>query len=67
MIIKNAQIYTPAHRFAPGELAVRDGRITADAAPLPGEEVIDAGGLYALPAWPTLRPARASWPSAPPP
>ena len=49
MIIKNAQIYTPAHRFAPGELAVRDGRITADAAPLPGEEVIDAGGLYALP------------------
>ena len=83
MILKNALLYTPEHTFVPGDLAVRDGRISADLTPQPGEEVIDAGGLYALPApwatisatlprkpsrpWLTLRPARASWPSAPPP
>ena len=49
MIIKNALVYTPAHTFAPGDLAVRDGRIDPDTAPRPGEEVVDAGGLYALP------------------
>ena len=77
MILKNALLYTPEHTFVPGDLAVRDGRISADLTPQPGEEVIDAGGLYALPSatlprkpsrpWLTLRPARASWPSAPPP
>ena len=49
MILKNALLYTPEHTFVPGELAIRDGRITADLTPQPGEEVIDAGGLYALP------------------
>ena len=39
MIIKNALVYTPAHTFAPGDLAVRDGRIDPDTAPL----VRDAG------------------------
>ena len=49
MIIKNALVYTPDHTFVPGDLAIRDGRIAADTTPQPGEEVIDAGGLYALP------------------
>lgn len=49
MILKNALVYTPAHTFVPGDIAIRDGRIAADAAPLPGEEVLDAEGLYALP------------------
>ena len=49
MILKNALLYTPEHTFVPGDLAIRDGRITADLTPQPGEEVIDAGGLYALP------------------
>ena len=49
MIIKNALVYTPDHTFVPGDLAIRDGRIAAGTTPQPGEEVIDAGGLYALP------------------
>ena len=49
MIIKNALIYTPRHKFESGTLAIRNGRIAAFAAPEDGEEVIDAGGLYALP------------------
>lgn len=49
MILKNALVYTPDHTFVPGDIAIRDGRFAADAAPLPGEEVLDAEGLYALP------------------
>ena len=49
MIIKNALIYTPQHRFEPGTLTIRGGRITALDVPLPDEEVIDATGLLALP------------------
>lgn len=49
MILKNALVYTPDHTFVPGDIAIRDGRIAADAAPLPGEEVLDAEGMYALP------------------
>ncbi len=49
MILKNALVYTPAHTFVPGDLVIREGRIAADAAPLPGEEILDAAGLYALP------------------
>ena len=49
MIIKNANVYTPQHVFAVGDLIIRDGRIVFGAEPLPGEEVIDAQGLYALP------------------
>ena len=62
MIIKHALIYTPEHTFAPGELVIRDGRIAAGAAPEPGEEVIDAGGLYALPG--LLAALRAALPEA---
>ena len=50
MIIKNAKVYTPDHRFAVQDLAIRGGRVAAGSpAPEPGEEVLDAGGLYALP------------------
>lgn len=49
MILKNALVYTPTHTFAPGDIAIRDGRIAAQTAPLPGEEILDAAGLYALP------------------
>ena len=44
MILKNALVYTPQHTFVPGQLAIRDGRIAAGAAPEPGEEGIDAAG-----------------------
>lgn len=49
MIIKNANAYTPQHVFAVEDLIIRDGRIVFGAEPLPGEEIIDAQGLYALP------------------
>lgn len=49
MIIKHANVYTPQHTFAVGDLTIRDGRIVYGAEPLPDEEVIDAEGLYALP------------------
>ncbi|MDD4849498.1 MAG: N-acetylglucosamine-6-phosphate deacetylase [Gemmiger sp.] len=51
MIIKNANIYTPSHTFALGDVAIRDGRFTfgVPTQPAPGEEVLDAEGLYALP------------------
>ncbi len=49
MIIRNALIYTPEHSFREGTLAVRKERIVPEDVPLPGEEVVDAKGLYALP------------------
>lgn len=49
MIIKNAAIYTPQHSFAVGDLAIRNGRIAPPCRPEPGEKVVDASGLYALP------------------
>ena len=50
MIIKNAKVYTPEHRFVRQDLVIRGGRIVPGApAPEPGEEVLDAEGLYALP------------------
>ena len=49
MIIKNAAIYTPQHSFAVGDLAIRNGRIAPPCRPEPGEKVVDATGLYALP------------------
>ena len=80
MIIKNAKVYSDGCRFVEKDLIIRDGRIVFGAAPQEGEEVIDAGGAYALPATisatPTrpagrqsliLRRARACWPSAPQP
>ena len=49
MIIKNAKIYTPEHTFRTGDLVIREGRIVYGSAPEEGEEVLDAGGAYALP------------------
>lgn len=49
MIIKNAKVYTPAHSFAVQDITIRDGRIVENAAPLEGEQVLDATGLTALP------------------
>ena len=49
MIIKNAKVYSDGCRFVEKDLIIRDGRIVFGAAPLEGEDVIDAGGAYALP------------------
>ena len=49
MIIKNAKVYSDGCRFVEKDLIIRDGRIVFGAAPQEGEEVIDAGGAYALP------------------
>ncbi|MCQ2447740.1 MAG: N-acetylglucosamine-6-phosphate deacetylase [Oscillibacter sp.] len=49
MIIKNAKVYTPEHRFQVQDLTIRNGRIVSDADPLENEEIIDATGLTALP------------------
>ena len=49
MIIKNAKVYNDGCRFVEKDLIIRDGRIVFGAAPLEGEDVIDAGGAYALP------------------
>lgn len=49
MIIRNAKVYTPQHTFAVQDLVIRNGRIVANAPAEPGEKVIDAEGLYALP------------------
>ncbi len=48
MIVRHAKIFGPDHRFISGDLVIREGRII-DAPPIPGEEVLDAQGLYALP------------------
>ncbi len=51
MIIKNASVYTPEHTFAVRDIAIRDGRFlfAVPEQPAPGEEVLDAAGMYALP------------------
>mgnify|MGYP000432380943 FL=1 len=49
MIIKNAKVYSDGCRFVEKDLIIRDGRIVFGAAPQEGEDVIDAGGAYALP------------------
>ena len=49
MILQNALVYTPRHTFERGTIVIRDGRIVFGAAPQEGENVIDAGGAYALP------------------
>ncbi len=49
MIIRNAKVYTPQHTFAVQDLVIRNGRIVPQAKAEPGEQVIDADGLYALP------------------
>ena len=49
MIIENARVYTPQHCFRQETLTIRNGRIAPPSPPLPGEEIIDASGLLALP------------------
>ena len=49
MIIKNAYVFTTQHKFERLTLTIRDGRITEPSEPLPGEEIVDASGLFALP------------------
>ncbi|MGN0983519.1 MAG: N-acetylglucosamine-6-phosphate deacetylase [Gemmiger sp.] len=49
MIIKNAKVYGIDGSFAAKDLFIRDGRIVFGAAPLEGEEILDAAGAYALP------------------
>ncbi len=60
MILRNASVYTSGHVFSKGSLCIRGGRIVENTAsclhhpdrllqPLPGEEIIDASGLLALP------------------
>ena len=49
MILKNAAVFRPDHRFHNGDLAIREGRLCADTLPQPGEEILDAQGLRALP------------------
>ncbi|MGN0975504.1 MAG: N-acetylglucosamine-6-phosphate deacetylase [Gemmiger sp.] len=49
MIIKNATVYTPEHKFEARTISIRDGRFVFGADAQPGEEIIDAAGLYALP------------------
>ena len=39
MIIKHANVYTPEHVFAVGDITIRDGRIVFGAEPLPDEEI----------------------------
>ena len=60
MIIQNAYIYTPQHRFVRGDLCIRGGRIVPPCAPEPGETVLDAAGLYALPGLVDI-PSTARW------
>ena len=49
MIIKNAKVFSDGCRFAEKDLVIRDGRIVFGAPALENEEVVDAGGAYALP------------------
>lgn len=48
MVITHARVWSPDAGFIERDLVLREGRV-ADAAPLPGEEALDAGGLLALP------------------
>ena len=49
MIVRNARVFRLDGGFVEQDLVIRQGRIVADAAPQPGEEVLDAAGRYALP------------------
>ena len=50
MIIENVTLYGPDHRFAPGSLTIREGRICSPGTvPEAGEEIVDGGGACALP------------------
>ena len=49
MIVRNAKVFTDGCRFVEKDLVIRDGRIVFGAAPRADEEILDAGGAYALP------------------
>ena len=49
MIVRNAKVFTDGCRFVEKDLVIRDGRIVFGAAPRADEEIVDAGGTYALP------------------
>ena len=49
MIIKNASVYTPEHKFERQDIVIRNERIVQDISLLPDEQIIDATGLLALP------------------
>ena len=49
MIIKNAKVYSDGCRFVEKDVIIRNGRIVFGTAAQEGEEIIDAGGAYALP------------------
>ena len=49
MIVRNAKVFTDGCRFVEKDLVIRDGRIVFGAAPRADEEIVDAGGAYALP------------------
>ena len=49
MIVRNAKVFTDGCRFVEKDLVIRDGRIVFGAAPRTDEEIVDAGGAYALP------------------
>ena len=50
MIIKNADIFTPDHRFVQGDVAVTGDRFSTVLEEADGDEqVVDAAGLYMIP------------------
>ena len=49
MIIKNAKVFSDGCRFVEKDLIIRDGRVVFGAPAQENEEVVDAGGAYALP------------------
>ena len=49
MIVRNAKVFTDGCRFVEKDLVIRDGRIVFGATPRADEEIVDAGGAYALP------------------
>ncbi len=49
MIVRNAKVFTDGCRFVEKDLVIRDGRIVFGATPRADEEIVDAGGVYALP------------------
>ena len=49
MIVRNAKVFTDGCRFVEKDLVIRDGRIVFGAAPRADDEIVDAGGAYALP------------------
>ena len=50
MIIKNADIFTPDHRFVQGDVAITGDRFSTVLEETDGDgQVVDAAGLYMIP------------------